>query len=132
MALKIASKTTVVIANINSVRLRCVQSRRGFMSHTVRISEGGRVADSSLVSWTVNGKQVDLDLLDVNGVEWRDAKRVTGLPQSDLIGGALVAKDIEAIAALLWIARRRDDPAIEYESILGALSIRSLQPVADE
>lgn len=87
------------------------------------------MADPSIVSWEVNGERVDLDLLDMTGIEWRDAKVASGyLSQPVLLQAALLDKDLGAVAALLWVARRRTDPTLAYETVLGALSIRAMQP----
>lgn len=83
----------------------------------------------AVVSWEVNGDKVDLDLLGVTGIEWRDAKVASGwLSQPLLLQAALIDKDLGAVAALLWIALRRTDPSRSYEEVLGSLSIRALQP----
>ena len=87
------------------------------------------MGDSSVVSWTVNDERVDLDLLDVSGTEWRDAKMAAGYQsQGVLLQEALVGRDLGAIAALLWVALRRADPTIEYDGVLASLSIRAMQP----
>ena len=87
------------------------------------------MAESSVISWSVNGERVDLDLLDVTGIEWRDAKVASGyLSQPVLLQAALLDKDLGAIAALLWVARRRGDPTLTYDTVLGSLSIRAMQP----
>lgn len=79
------------------------------------------------MTWSVNGEQVGLDLLDITGVEWRDARRASGMRRPALVKAALVDKDLEAIAALLWIALRRQRPDLAYEGVLAGLTLRSLE-----
>jgi len=86
------------------------------------------MADTNVVSWFVNGEPVDLDLFDISGLEWRAAKHVTGLSQSGLLDAALREKDIEAIAAFVWIAAGRTGSDIDYLSVLASLNMRVLLP----
>ncbi|MDP9389242.1 MAG: hypothetical protein M3Q48_15335 [Actinomycetota bacterium] len=48
-----------------------------------------------------------------------------------LVKAALVDKDLEAIAALLWIALRRKRADLAYETVLAGVTLRSLQSVTD-
>ncbi len=44
------------------------------------------------------------------------------MSQTALVYNALDAKDFEAVAAILWIWRRRTEPGLEYETVLKGLS----------
>lgn len=80
----------------------------------------------NVVSWTLDGEEVALDLHAVTGHEWRAARLVTGLRHLEIIHAAIALKDMEAIAVLVWIAKRRTSPSLTYEQILAACSIDAL------
>lgn len=77
---------------------------------------------TNVVTWLIGDQRYDVDLFDIDGLEWRDAKRATGMSQNALVYSALDAKDFEAIAAILWIWRRRGEPGLEFEAVLKGLS----------
>ncbi len=79
----------------------------------------------------VDGTEVVVDFLDLDGVEWRDLKRVTGLGRSGLMTSALMDRDLDAIGAFIWIKRRRDEPGLTYEDTLRGLTLRALVPPED-
>ena len=87
---------------------------------------------TSIVSWTVNGKRYDIDLHDIDGVEWRDINRVTGLIQTAAMHQALVVKEFNCIAAFLWIWRRRSEPDLTYDEVLKGLKYRTFERNEDE
>lgn len=86
------------------------------------------VDSSSAVSWHLNGTEIGLDLLDVTAAEWRALRLASGLRQHDLLHMALREKDIEAVAALLWLALARSNEGLAYDDVLNAVTLRSLQP----
>jgi hypothetical protein len=86
--------------------------------------------DTNIVSWQVDGKRYDVDLYDIDGVEWRDAGRATGMTQRQIMYQALVVKDFDAIGALLWIVRRRAESGLAYEDVLRGLTYISLRNTA--
>lgn len=86
--------------------------------------------DTNVVSWVVDGKRYDVDLYDIDGVEWRDAGRETRLTQRQIMYQALVVKDFDAIGALLWIVRRRQEPELGYEDVLRGLTYLTLRNTA--
>ena len=85
------------------------------------------MADTNIVSWEVDGKRWDVDLYDIDGIEWRDACRETRLTQRQVMYQALVIKDFDAIGALLWIVRRRIEPNLTYDDVLRGLTYLSLR-----
>lgn len=87
-------------------------------------------AETNVVSWVVDGKRYDVDLYDIDGIEWRDAGRETRLTQRQIMYQALVVKDFDAIGALLWIMRRRTEPDLAYEDVLRGLTYLSLRNTA--
>ncbi len=80
---------------------------------------------TNIVSWRVGDHRYDIDLFDFDGIEWRDAKRATGMTQPALLTSALLEGDFEATAALVWLLRRRSEPTLEYEDVLRSLSYGS-------
>lgn len=96
---------------------------------------GGLVPDENenVASWEVDGIRYDVDLLDIDGIEWRDITSVTRLLQSQVMGQALLANEFEPVAALLWIVRRRTEgKKLKYEQVLKGLTYRSLRRIAAE
>lgn len=83
--------------------------------------------DTNVVSWVVDGKRYDVDLYDIDGLEWRDACREARLTQRQIMYQALVVKDFDAIGALLWIVRRRAEPALTYDDVLRGLTYLTLR-----
>ena len=82
----------------------------------------------TLLVWEVDGQRVEIDLLDIDGVQWRDAFVATGgMTQTVIQYGALALKEVAAIAALVWLAQRRDEPDLKYEEVAGRLTLRSLE-----
>jgi hypothetical protein len=88
--------------------------------------------DTNIVSWTVDGTRYDVDLADIDGIEWRDITRTTGLLQTATLTQALIAKEFDCIAAFLWIWRRRTDPDLTYEAVLRSLKYRTFEKNEDE
>lgn len=76
----------------------------------------------NVITWLIGDARYDIDLFDIDGIEWRDAKRASGMQQGQLLALAVVEKDLEALAAILWIWRRRKEPKLEYEDVLKGLS----------
>lgn len=87
---------------------------------------------TNTVAWRVDGTVVSVDLFDIDGIEWRDAKRATGMSQREMVRAALTEEDFEAIAGLLWIVRRREQPDLTYEDVLGSLSFARMGAQGDD
>lgn len=88
--------------------------------------------NTNIVSWEVDGKRYDVDLNDIDGVEWRDITRAVGMLQTQVLQQALLAKEFDCIGAFLWIWRRRSDPDLKYEDVLKGLSYRTFTAKEDE
>jgi hypothetical protein len=74
---------------------------------------------TNVVTFRLDGEDHPVDLYDIDGVEWRDAKRASGYrTQVALLDAALVDKEFDAVAAFLWIVDRRSDPSLEYLTVL--------------
>ena len=84
-------------------------------------------ANTNIVTFAVGGQEYLVDLYDIDGVEWRDAKRASGYPsQRALIEAALGPSDFDAVAALVWIVTRREDPSATYIDTLRRFSYGAL------
>ena len=90
------------------------------------------MSDTNIVSWEVDGIRYDVDLNDIDGVEWRDITRAVGMLQTQVLQQALLAKEFDCIGALLWIWRRRGEPDLTYEDVLRGLSYRTFTKKEDE
>lgn len=75
---------------------------------------------------TLDGEKLAIDPMDIDGCEWRLAKKVTGLPAGKIMQAA-TDMDFEAVAALVWLTKRRDDRECEYEAVLSGLTLASFQ-----
>jgi hypothetical protein len=83
---------------------------------------------TNVVNFRVDGVAYDVDLYDIDGTEWRDVKRATGMMRDELIVQAVTFKEFDCVAALLWIWRRRAEPELKYDEVLRALSLRAGLP----
>lgn len=88
--------------------------------------------DTNIVSWVVSGTRYDVDLYDIDGVEWRDINRVTGVTQAAAMRQALIPKEFDCIGAFIWIWRRRSEPGLTYDEVLRSLTYRTFESVEDE
>ena len=78
--------------------------------------------DDTAIELVLNGETVLIDPTDIDGCEWRTVKKETGLTPKSVFEGA-GEMDFEAIAALVWIVQRRDDPKLAFDTVLKSLSI---------
>lgn len=61
----------------------------------------------------------EIDIFGIDGLEWRAAKRSIDRPLTEpQMAAAAIAGDLECVAALIWLARRRDEPSLEYDDVL--------------
>ncbi len=73
----------------------------------------------NIVTFRLEGADLEVDLYGIDGIEWRDAKRASGYPtQMALVTGALEHREFDAAAALVWIVWRRSDPDIAYLDVM--------------
>lgn len=83
------------------------------------------MSDLSTVTLRMGGIEATVDLRTLNGFEWRDIKRATGLHQYQVLAGN-TAGDFDCQAALMWVAIRRDEPNVTYDEVLAAFSYASI------
>lgn len=72
----------------------------------------------NIVTLIFPGASIDVDLSTFDGVDWRDAKRATGLHDKEIVLDAVGFGDRDATAVLAWLHFRRDDPEVTYEATL--------------
>lgn len=82
------------------------------------------MADDTRIEVSLNGETVVVDPTDIDGCEWRLVKNETGM-RPKAVFESVEEMDFEALAALVWIAKRRDDPNLGYETVLSSLSLAS-------
>lgn len=75
-----------------------------------------------------DGQVVELDINDVNGLEARDFRNKVGMSFKAAFVQADAGQldDLEPIAGLLWIVKRRDKPELEYDDVLASISYGSI------
>lgn len=88
--------------------------------------------DTNVVTFAVGGKRYDVDLHDIDGVEWRDVRHATGMKAREVIRGALAMDDFEALAGLLWIWRRRSEPELAFIEVLSGLKFSEFGDAGEE
>ena len=81
--------------------------------------------DTNVMFVDVAGTRYVVDLFALKGTDWRDIRKETGMRPLDF-GVLVLANDIEAVAALVWIAGRADTPSLTYDEVLGSLTIGDL------
>jgi hypothetical protein len=77
----------------------------------------------------VQGTKYPLDYSDLNGLEWQEVKKLTGLTPIRAINEC-ASMDFEVIGAIAWIIIRRDTD-MTYEEVLESLSIKSFVDEVD-
>lgn len=65
------------------------------------------------IKFTLNGKKKTLDFRQVPFKTWPALKNATGFTQRSLID-ALIAQDVEAIVALIWLERTQRERKLRY------------------
>ena len=87
--------------------------------------------DLPTLELNVDGVPYVVETSDIDGLEWRDIKRETGMTPKQVI--VQVAElDFEALAGLLWVVRRREEKGLPYEKVLAGLSASVLSKDEDE
>lgn len=65
---------------------------------------------------SVGDKVYEVDPMDFTRLEWRALKTALGMSQIEIITG-VAQFDLDCIAGLVWLVRRRDDPDISLDDI---------------
>jgi hypothetical protein len=88
------------------------------------------VADSTL-SFLVDGRRYDVTFEDLTAADAGDFRKAVGMPLSALFGGE-VTPDIDAIAGLVWLVRRKQERQLSYRVIAESLNYGNVAPVEDD
>tara|TARA_R110000787_G_scaffold117171_5_gene227715 strand:+ start:2624 stop:2899 length:276 start_codon:yes stop_codon:yes gene_type:complete len=73
----------------------------------------------------IGEKTYHVDPTDINGLEWRDVKKETGLSVQEALEAASTL-DMEAMGAIVWIVARRENPDLTMDDILLELTLGSI------
>ena len=79
----------------------------------------------------VDGQKFILDFSDLDGLEWREVKKHTGMNAAAAIQAA-GQLDFEVLGVITWCIVKRDKPDIQLEDVLRNLNLRSLNNFGDE
>lgn len=79
---------------------------------------------SSVVRATVDGVDYDLDFSDLNAIDAKDFRREVGIPIASVLTGGVDA-DLDVIAGLVWLARRKNEPSLTYTAVAESISFTS-------
>lgn len=76
-----------------------------------------------------DGQVYDLDINDVNGLEGREFRQKVGRSLKGAFYDATQGEldDLEPIAGLLWLVKRREDPSLDYDKVLETLTYGSIK-----
>jgi hypothetical protein len=84
--------------------------------------------DAVVVVLSHAGQRLELDLLGVTAVETRDYRAAVRVSFSLVRLKALARQpfELEEVAGLLWLLRRRADPFLAYDTVAHQVTLRSL------
>lgn len=76
---------------------------------------------------SVGGVAYLIEAADIDGLEWRDIKRATDGMTPKQVFQSAAEMDFEALAALLWVVRRREEPKLTFDAVLKTLSFAAME-----
>lgn len=79
---------------------------------------------SSVIRASVDGVDYDLDFSDLTAIDAKDFRREVGTPLASVLTGGVDA-DIDVIAGLVWLARRKHQPSLTYTEVAQSISFTS-------
>lgn len=92
------------------------------------------MADDAKVSITIEDRTYSLELKDIDGLEARAYRKATGFgvkSSFDLFQRGEF-DDLEVVAGIVWLVRRREEPGLSYEDVLGSLTYGAFAEGASE
>jgi hypothetical protein len=78
------------------------------------------MADSSVVTFVAAGARYEIDFEDFTAADAGDFRRAVGIPLSAIFVAGTA--DLDGIAGLVWLVRRRGDRKLSYHSVAEALT----------
>lgn len=79
------------------------------------------------VTLTLGGEQVTFRLGDMNAVDAGDFRRQVGVSLMQAIAGGSL--DLDIVAGLLWLTKRRDNPKLAYHAVAAQLTYADLEDI---
>lgn len=76
---------------------------------------------SAVVRVTVDGEQYDIDFSDLSAIDSKDFRKAVGIPLASVLTERQDA-DIDVIAGLVWLARRKKEPRLSYEEVAESIN----------
>lgn len=73
---------------------------------------------------TVDDKTYDLDFSDITAIDAKDFRREVGIPLLSVLSDRQEA-DLDVVAGLVWLARRKTESGITYEEVAKSISLGS-------
>ena len=74
-----------------------------------------------IVRVTVGDDTYDIDFGALTAPDAKEFRKAVGIPLAAVLSGAQDG-DIDVIAGLVWLARRKDEPALTYEQVAATIS----------
>lgn len=78
----------------------------------------------AVVRITVDGMNYDLDMGDINAIDAKDFRREVGITLASSMTDS-VDVDLDVIAGLVWLARRKTERGLTYNDVASMLSFNS-------
>lgn len=88
------------------------------------------MADNTL-SFIADGKRYDITVDDLTAADAGDFRRAVGMPLSSVFANAGMV-DVDVLAGLVWLARRRQQKGLSYHSVAETLTYGNVQPVLED
>jgi len=87
------------------------------------------MADSPALEITVNDKQYVIRLQDFSALEAREFRREMG---SGLTAAFADTPDLDTIAGVLWLHRRKSNPKLKFDDVARELTYDNFDVTADD
>lgn len=87
------------------------------------------MADTTKVSFRVAGAGYEVDYNTLTAVDAGDFRRVVGIP---LVHAFRNGADLDVIAALVWLVRRRGQRGLTYEEVAESINYGNVEFDTDE
>lgn len=93
------------------------------------MSDNGTEPDDLTITFKLaGGETYTVRHVDMTAIDARDFRRAVGERLVTVFAGTLGA-DLDVIAGLLWLTRRRDEPHLTYEQVAEDLRYADLEAV---
>lgn len=79
---------------------------------------------NSAVKITVDGVAHILDYSELTAIDSKDFRREVGIPLASVLTDKEDV-DLDVIAGLIWLARRKNEPGLTYETVARSVTLTS-------